>query len=128
MPINFIIVEKGNPSNPAEPKKFYGAAKAEGEVTFRSLSREIAEGSTTTSDTDVLAVLNDLNRCLVKHLSKGRIVRFGDFGSFQISISGEGAVTAEKYNSSYITKAKIQFRPGIDLKGMLKNLDYKKVK
>lgn len=47
MPVKYNLSEKGNPGNPAAPKKFYANAKSTGEVTFRSLSKEIAEGSTT---------------------------------------------------------------------------------
>lgn len=128
MAIKYRVVEKGNPAKPTDPKKFYANANSDGEVTFKSLSKEIAQGSTTVSDTDVLAVLNDLNKALSKHLSDGKIVRFGDFGSFQVSISSSGAETSDKFNASLITSAKILFRPGIDLKEMLKTLRYEKIK
>jgi len=57
MAVKYVVVEKGNPGNPTAPKKWYATAKASGELTFKKLSKEIAEGSTTVSDTDVLAVL-----------------------------------------------------------------------
>jgi predicted histone-like DNA-binding protein len=128
MPVQYSLAEKGNPSDQSAPKKFYANAKSTGEVTFRSLSKEIAGGSTTVSDTDVLAVLNDLTKALAKHLSEGRIVRFGDFGSFSITLSSEGAETSEKFNSSLIKGGKIAFRPGIDLKEMLAVLKFEKAK
>ncbi|MDR0982726.1 MAG: HU family DNA-binding protein, partial [Culturomica sp.] len=90
MPINYVLSQKGNPLKPEEPKKWYATAKSTGELTLKKLSQEIAEGSTTVSDTDVLAVLNDLTKILRRHLSNGEIVRFGDFGSFQIGITGAG--------------------------------------
>ncbi|MDY3319165.1 HU family DNA-binding protein [Riemerella anatipestifer] len=126
MPVKFTVIQKGNPSKPEEPKKFYASAKASGEVTFRSLSKEIAQGSTTVSDTDVLAVLNDLTKVLSKHLSDGKIVRFGDFGSFQISISSEGAETEDKVTAAKIKSNKILFRPGIELREMLAVAKYEK--
>jgi predicted histone-like DNA-binding protein len=126
MAVKYVLSEKGNPLKPAEPKKWYATAKSAGELTFRQLSKEIAEGSTTVSDTDVLAVLNDLTKILRRHLSDGRIVRFGDFGSFQISVGSEGAETKEKFNASLIKTRKVAFRPGIDLREMLNNLKYEK--
>ena len=119
MSVKYIITEKGNPSKPAEPKKFYATAKADGEVTFRKLSKEISNISTTVSDTDVLAVLNVLVKALINHLSEGRIVRFGEFGSFQVSLSSEGAATRKEFNTSLIRNSKITFRPGTNLKEML---------
>jgi predicted histone-like DNA-binding protein len=126
MSVKYSVSEKGNPANPAAPKKWYAQAKSSGEFTFRKLSKEIAEGSTTVSDTDVLAVLNDLTKALKRHLENGEIVRFGDFGSFQISVSSEGAETEEKFHASLIKSSKVVFRPGIDLKEMQNNLKYEK--
>lgn len=119
---------KGNPVKPEEPKKFYANAVADGEVTFKKLSKEIAEGSTTVSDTDVLAVLNDLTKFMNRHLSEGRIVRFGYFGSFQIGISSEGAESEEKYHSALIRSAKVNYRPGIDVRDMFATLKFEKAK
>lgn len=126
MSVKYIITEKGNPSKPAEPKKFYATAKADGEVTFKKLSKEISNISTTVSDTDVLAVLNVLVKALINHLSEGRIVRFGEFGSFQVSLSSEGAATRKEFNTSLIRNSKITFRPGTNLKEMLATLKYEK--
>jgi predicted histone-like DNA-binding protein len=126
MSVKYSVSEKGNPANPTAPKKWYAQAKSSGELTFRKLSKEIAEGSTTVSDTDVLAVLNDLTKVLKRHLENGEIVRFGDFGSFQISVSSEGAETEEKFHASLIKSSKVVFRPGIDLKEMQNNLKYEK--
>lgn len=89
MPLKFNIVQRGNSGDKYAPKKYYASPKADGEVSFRSLNKEIAGGSTTVSDTDVLAVLNDLSKTLAKHLAEGKIIRFGDFGSFQASFTSK---------------------------------------
>ncbi|MDR2816765.1 MAG: HU family DNA-binding protein [Proteiniphilum sp.] len=128
MAVTYVLVERGNPGNPEAPKKFYAQSKSSGELTLRKLSKEIAEGSTTVSDTDVLAVLNDLTKILRRHLGNGEIVRFGDFGSFQIALTSNGVETAEKFHPSLIKNQKVTFRPGIDLKEMLSTLKYEKAK
>ncbi|MDY3319265.1 HU family DNA-binding protein [Riemerella anatipestifer] len=125
MPIKYNVIERVNPSKRDE-KKWYANAKADGEITFKALSKEIAQGSTTVSDTDVLAVLNDLTKLLSKHLSDGKIVRLGDFGSFQVGISSNGEDEANKVTASSIKSAKIQFRLGEDLRGMLLTAKYEK--
>jgi len=127
MAVSYVVVERGNPLKPENPKKFYAQAKASGEVTLKRLSREIAKGSTTVSDTDVLAVLNDLTKMLTRHLSEGRIVRFGDFGAFQITVSSTGAETESKFNASLIDKVKVIFRPGIDLREKVATLKFEKI-
>ena len=126
MAVPYVLVERGNPLNPSAPKKFYAQAKGSKVLTFRQLGKEIAEGSTTVSDTDAMAVLNDLVKVLRRHLSEGEIVRFGDFGTFQISLSSSGADTAGQFNASLIKKPKVTFRPGIDLRDVLSTLKYVK--
>ena len=126
MAVKYSLSEKGNPQKPEQPKKWYANAKSAGELTFKKLSREISEGSTTVSDTDVLAVLNDLIKVLRRHLENGEIVRLGDFGSFQISIGSEGAETEAKFHQSLIKTKKVTFRPGADLKEMLNSLKFEK--
>ena len=128
MAVKYNVIERKNPLKPTEAPKFYASAKADGEVSFKALAKEIAGAGSTVSDTDVLAVLNDLTKVLVKYLAEGKIVRFGDFGSFQVSVSSNGAETAEKFTASNITGNKIQFRPGVDLKAMLATVKYEKMK
>lgn len=128
MAIKYNIIERKNILKPSEPAKFYASAKADGEISFKALAKEIAAAGSTVSDSDMLAVLNDLNKLLIKHLSEGKIVRFGDFGSFQVSISSTGAETEAKFSSSNITGNKIQFRPGAELKAMLATAKYEKIK
>jgi predicted histone-like DNA-binding protein len=107
------------------PRKFYAHAKSTGDINLKQLSKDISARSTVNSS-DTLAVLDSLIQQLVKELEAGRIVRLGDFGSFQISISSEGADTAEQFTSSMIKGSRILFRPGIDLRDMLATVSYQK--
>ena len=64
---------------------------------------------------------------IIEALKSGEIVRLGDLGTFQIGLSGKGALTEEEYESSLIKKARINFRPGVALAGMLTSLTFAKV-
>ena len=127
MAVKYNVIQKAYPGDPTGPKKFYANSIADGEVSLRNLSKEIAQTSSI-SESDVYATLIDLAKMLSKHLSDGKIVRLGDFGSFQISISSEGVDTANKVNSASIKSAKILFSPGLDLRDTLATLKYEKKK
>ncbi|WP_291068969.1 MULTISPECIES: HU family DNA-binding protein [unclassified Empedobacter] len=127
MAVKYNVIQKAYPGDPTGPKKFYANSIADGEVSLRNLSKEIAQTSSI-SESDVYATLIDLAKMLSKHLSDGKIVRLGDFGSFQISISSEGMDAMNKVNSSSIKSAKILFRPGLDLRDTLATLKYEKKK
>ncbi len=126
MSVKYNVVERKNPQDKNAPSKFYANSKADGEINLKEIAKEISGGSTTVSDTDVLAVLNDLVKCMGKHLANGEIVKLGDFGNFQVTISSVGAEAAEKVTSANITNQKITFRPGVDLRDMLKTLKFEK--
>lgn len=127
MSVKYNVIEKGNPGDASAPKKFYASSVADGEVSLRRLSKEIAQTSSV-SESDVYATLIDLAKMLSRHLSDGKIVRLGDFGSFQISISSEGVDTQQKVTANLIKGAKILFRPGLDLRETLATLKYEKKK
>ena len=126
MAVKYTVIERGNPLKPQLPKKWYANAKSTGETKLRALCKDIAARSTVSS-ADTQAVLVALTEVMVEQLSEGKIVRLGDFGAFQISVSGEGAETEAKFNASLIKNNKVVFRPGIDLKEMQNNLKYVKV-
>ena len=64
---------------------------------------------------------------IIDALKSGEIVRLGDLGTLQLGVSGKGTLTEEEYDSSVIRKARINFRPGVALSGMLTMLTYTKV-
>jgi predicted histone-like DNA-binding protein len=75
---------------------------------------------------DTLAVLEALTQVLTMRLDEGKIVRFGDFGSFQVAVGSTGAESEEKFSTSLIKTRKVVFRPGVDIKSMLNNLKFEK--
>ena len=125
MPVKYVISEKGNPLKPAEPKKWYASAKSDGDVSLKALGKDITQRSTV-NPADTAAVLEALTQVLVERLAEGKIVRFGDFGAFQVTIGSAGAESAEKFNASLIKTKKVTFRPGVDLREMLNNLKFVK--
>ncbi|MDR1792030.1 MAG: HU family DNA-binding protein [Bacteroidales bacterium] len=125
MSIKYTVNEKINPLKPDEKRKWYATAKTAGDTTLRTLSKDIAARSTV-SAADTQAVLTALTEVLVEYLADGKIVRLGDFGAFQVRISSQGAQTEDKFNASLIKSNKVVFRPGIDIKEMLKTLKYEK--
>ena len=89
---------------------------------------ERIQATCTVHKSDVFAVLVALEDVITEALKSGEIVRLGDLGSLQIGISSKGAETEEDFSESLIKKARINFRPGSAIVGVLSNLTYAKVK
>ncbi|MCF2737996.1 HU family DNA-binding protein [Bacteroides caecigallinarum] len=124
--LTYLVVERKDPQNPDVEGKYYAQAQARGEAGIRELSQRIQQMCTVTR-ADVMAVLIALEDVVSDSLSNGEIVRLGELGSLQVSLSGEGATTKDDYHDGLIQKAKILFRSGRTLSNMLTSLRYEKV-
>ena len=120
------MVPRLNPRDKDASPKYYAQAQASGDVSIREMSERIQQ-SCTVHKADVHAVLVALEDTMIDALKGGEIVRLGDLGTFQIGVSGKGALTEEDYTPSLIQKARINFRPGIALSGILTSLSFSKV-
>lgn len=125
MPVKYNVIERKNLLNKTAAPKFYATAKADGEISVKAIAKEIAKSSKVEEAT-VSTVLANLTKVLTKHLSDGKVVKLGDFGNFQISIGSDGAESEAKFNTSLIKTNKVQFRPGAEVKEMLKEVKYEK--
>jgi predicted histone-like DNA-binding protein len=125
MSIKFKTIHKVNPQNITVPKKHYACVVSDGSTDLEELA-EIVATQCTVSPADCYAVLIALESNIIRELKNGRIIHLGKLGSYRISVSSEGKDTAEEVVQSSIKKAKVLFNPGLGLRNMLKNLNYKK--
>ena len=124
--VTYSVSPRINPKDKNMPPKYYGHVQANGDVSLREMSERI-QASCTVTKADVYAVLVAMEDVIIDALKSGEIIRLGDLGTCQIGISSKGALTEEDYDDSLIKKARINFRPGVALVGILTNLSYQKV-
>ena len=124
--VTYSVSPRINPKDKNMPPKYYGHVQANGDVSLREMSERI-QASCTVTKADVYAVLVAMEDVIIDALKSGEIIRLGDLGTYQIGISSKGALTEEDYDDSLIKKARINFRPGVALVGILSNLSYQKV-
>ena len=124
--VTYSVVPRLNPRDKDASPKYYAQAQASGDVSIREMSERIQQ-SCTVHKADVHAVLVALEDTMIDALKGGEIVRLGDLGTFQIGVSGKGALTEEDYTPTLIQKARINFRLGIALSGILTTLSFSKV-
>ena len=124
--LTYSVVERKDPQNPEMQGKYYAQAQARGEAGIRELSQRIQQTCTVTR-ADVMAVLIALEDVVADSLANGEIVRLGELGSLQISLSSEGSMTKEDFHDGLIKKGKIIFRGGQTLVNTLNTLKYQKV-
>ncbi len=125
MTVKFNVVERGNPSNPAAPKKFYPSIESSGRKTLRQMAGRISEISTVSS-ADTMAVLEALLTTIPQELAAGNIVELGDFGNFWLRSESEGAATAAEVRADQIKGVLPRFNPGKEFKKVLDVIEFEK--
>ena len=124
--VTYSVSPRVNPRDKDAAPKYYAQAQARGDVNIRDMAARI-QSTCTVTKADVYAVLVALEDVIVEALQNGEIVRLGELGTFQLSLSGKGAATEEDFDTSLIKKARINFRPGLTLADMLGSLSFSKV-
>jgi len=125
MSVKYNVVERGNPSKPEEPKKFYPSIQSSGRLTLRELAEEAADRSTLTT-ADILAAVESFLAIIPKELAKGNIVELGDFGSFWLKTNSEGVEAAENVRADQISTVLPRFNPGKQFKRTLEAIIFNK--
>lgn len=125
MTVKYNVVERGNPSNPAAPKKFYPSITSSGRKSLRQLAGQIAQISTVSS-ADTMAVLEALLTVIPQELTAGNVVELGDFGNFWLKANSEGADTAEAVRATQISTLLPRFNAGKEFKKVLATIEYEK--
>ncbi len=125
MTVKFNVIERGNPANPAAPKKYYPSIVSSGRTTLRKMAERIAQISTV-STTDTMAVLEALLTVVPQELAAGNVVELGDFGSFWLKNEADGAATAEEVRASNITNVLPRFNAGKEFKKALATIKFEK--
>jgi predicted histone-like DNA-binding protein len=125
MPVKFNVVERGNPSNQEAPRKFYASIQSSGRVTTRELAERAAQMSTLTT-VDMMAAIESILTILPAELAKGNIVELGEFGSFWLRATSEGAETPEEVRADQINGVMPRFLPGKQFKRVLDEIKFNK--
>lgn len=108
--IRYKVVERADPRDLDKPKKYYAAPRNIKIATFRDFIDDIADRSIV-STPDIVAVMESLFQLIPTYLSNGRIIKFGDLGTFTIKLVSEGQDTEEEVNAHTIKNVIVRFIP-----------------
>ncbi|MCA9932618.1 MAG: DNA-binding protein [Ardenticatenaceae bacterium] len=125
MSVKYTVVAKKNPRDPESPPKYYPVINSKGRTNQRALAVKGSRESTMGAP-DLAATMESLLALIPEELIAGNIVDLGDFGTFRLSIKGEGADTEEEVTSHNIKRLTVIFTPGKEFKLALSRVEYEK--
>ena len=117
--MEYTILQRANPLNRTEAKRFYASPIWSTAVTIRTFAQEISKSCTLTA-ADVVAVLEAFLQLLPLFLKNGHSIRLGGFGIFRLSFSAVGQDFKDDVSAKDISNVRVLFRPGVQLKKELK--------
>ncbi|MGM0636457.1 MAG: HU family DNA-binding protein [Bacteroidota bacterium] len=122
--INIKVWPRKNPRDLEAQEKYYAKAVGNGVTDLRRLARLISNQSTVRK-ADCLAVLEALQHNISEELAEGKIVRLGDFGTFQVGVRSYGEETPDEVSANSVKSKHLNFRPGLDFEHLLNNIKFK---
>jgi len=125
MPIKFNVTPRKDPRDQNSQPKYYATIKSTGRIDTHGVAKSINKMSTVSS-VDTAAVLEAFMNVVPDELADGNIVELGDFGTFRVSVSSEGAAEAEELTSRHIKNVRVLFTPGKRFKKLLGTPDFEK--
>ena len=114
--IPYIVKSMKKPGT--DEKKFYIQVAPTVPLTLEQIAKHISSRCTVT-ETDCLAVLNELETEVITAARNGNSVRLGKLGSFRPTISSRGALAASDVKLSNVKAVRCRFNPGSRLRAAL---------
>ena len=114
----------GNPIKPDMPDKAYAKNQVSEIWSLEKFSKHIADHNGVYSRGTVKGVLSDMCECLAEQLLNGNKVQLGEFGTFGISLSSEGAPSIAEFTAKNIKAVNILFSPGPDFENMIDRAEF----
>lgn len=123
--VNYSLVKRANPRDKDASKKTYAVAQYSRVMNLEGFARHIATHGCVYSEADIFAILKLSVSCLREMLLEGTKVNLGELGSFYISLSSEGTLTAEDYNPAIHVKAvNVNWERGFKFRGLKEETEF----
>ena len=124
--IKYSLKERVDPANVSAPNKLYPVKQAQEELTLRDFAKRISRESTV-SMMDTMAVLEGLLQIIPDEITKGKIIKLGEFGTFRTTLSAEGVHSAKEFSTDKIKSLNVRFRPAREFRNLLASAKYEQI-
>lgn len=116
-------VQRRNPQKPEEPMKWYPVQNTVKNVDESEVAEMIAD-ETTLNPMEAMMAVRQLRKIVQRLLLDGKSVQLGNWGTFNITLSTEGAATKDALTARNVKSVNINFQPGSELKAALQKADF----
>lgn len=104
--IYYNVIKRKSPKDATV--KFYAQSVTSSYLTLDQVAENISRESTVTIH-DIKAVLSSLQEQVILALQDGKSVRFGDLGSFHVTIKSLGAESKDDFSKKNVSRLMVRF-------------------
>ena len=123
--LDYSVSARVNPREKGAPPRYYASHQTNKIVSLDDFTRHIASHGCVYKRADIAAVLTMAVDCLREMLLNGYKIEMGDLGSFYISFSSEGTLTAKDFNPiHHIKSVNVNWQRGIDFLNMKEDAEF----
>lgn len=103
--------------------KYYPVQKTIKMIDETTVAEQIAD-ETTLNPAEALMAIRQLRKVLLRELMNSNSVKLGNWGSFGITLSTEGADNRESVKATHVKKVNVRFTPGTEMKASLNRAQF----
>ena len=128
MAINYSLAARlSKPNDKNSEKKVYAAAQYQELIGLDELSAHISSHGSPFSKGAIMGLLTDTVGCIRENLLKGNKVQLGDMGAFFVTLSCEGADSAEDFSSSLIKGVNVRWAASDEFRTLFNDASFRQV-
>lgn len=85
---------------------------------------ELIADETTLNPMEALMAIRQLRKVVQRLLLDGKSVKLGNWGTFNVTLSTEGAATPEELTAANVKRVNVNFQAGDDMKNAMQKADF----
>lgn len=123
--LDYSVSARVNPQEKNEPARFYASAQSNEVMNLDEFAKHIASHGCVYKRADIAAVLTMAVDCLREILLNGVKVQLGDLGSFYVTFSSEGTLSANDFNPDiHIKTVNVNWERGAEFLNLKENAKF----
>lgn len=123
--LDYSVSARVNPQEKNEPARFYASAQSNEVMNLDEFAKHIATHGCVYKRADIAAVLTMAVDCLREILLNGVKVQLGDLGSFYVTFSSEGTLSANDFNPDiHIKTVNVNWERGAEFLNLKENAKF----
>lgn len=123
--LDYSVSARVNPQEKNEPARFYASAQSNEVMNLDEFAKHIASHGCVYKRADIAAVLTIAVDCLREILLNGVKVQLGDLGSFYVTFSSEGTLSANDFNPDiHIKTVNVNWERGAEFLNLKENAKF----